>query len=51
VLYLIQLIPMDPTIKTIVRVVVILAVVLWLLESFGVIGPTDFHSHIGRMRS
>jgi hypothetical protein len=29
--------PMDGTIKTIVNVVVIIAVVLWLLRSFGVV--------------
>lgn len=33
-LYLVQLIPMDPKILTIIRVVVILAVVLWLLDLF-----------------
>lgn len=39
VLYLIQLIPMDGTIKQIIRVVVILFVILWLLQSLGI-----FHS-------
>ncbi|WP_439545172.1 Thivi_2564 family membrane protein [Sandarakinorhabdus sp.] len=29
--------PMDGTIKTIINVVVIIAVVLWLLRSFGVV--------------
>ncbi len=40
-LYLIQTIPMDATIRTIIRVVVILAVVLWLLQAFGLLsgGP------------
>jgi hypothetical protein len=38
VLYLIQTIPMDETIKVIIRVVVILAAVLWLLEAFGLLG-------------
>ncbi len=40
-LYLVQTIPMDATIKTIIRVVVILAVVLWLLQAFGLLsgGP------------
>lgn len=46
-LYLVQTIPMDQTIKTIIRVVVILAVILWLLEAFGLLsgGPI-----IGRQR-
>ena len=34
-LYLIGLIPMDGTIKQIIRVVVIIAVVIWLLQTFG----------------
>lgn len=38
-LYLIGLIPMDGTIKQIIRVVVIIAVILWLLQSFGLLGP------------
>jgi len=37
-LYLIDLIPMDVTIKKIIYVLVIVVVVLWLLQSFGVIG-------------
>jgi VIT1/CCC1 family predicted Fe2+/Mn2+ transporter len=37
-LYLIGLIPMDGTIKQIIRVVVIIAVVIWLLQSFGLLG-------------
>lgn len=38
VLYLINtLIPMDAKIKTIINVVVILAVLLWLLEAFGLL--------------
>ena len=36
VLYLISLIPMDATILRIIQIVVILAVVLWLLQGFGV---------------
>jgi hypothetical protein len=45
VLYLIELIPMDGTIKQIIRIIVILGVIVWLLQSFGVIGPlnTLFH--------
>jgi len=38
-LYLVSLIPMDPTIRKIIVAVVLLAVVLWLLESFAVVGP------------
>jgi hypothetical protein len=30
-------IPMDPKIKTILNVVVVIAVVLWLLQAFGVL--------------
>ena len=37
-LYLIDIIPMDGTIKQIIRVIVIIAVVVWLLQSFGFIG-------------
>lgn len=41
VLYVINtLIPMDPKMKTIVNIVVVCAVLLWLLQSFGFIGPT-----------
>lgn len=36
-LYLVNSLPMDGTIKTVIRVVVVLAVVLWLLEAFGLI--------------
>jgi len=32
------LIPMQPQIKTIINVVVIIAVLLWLLEAFGLLG-------------
>jgi hypothetical protein len=46
-LYLIGLIPMDGTIKQIIRVVVILAVIIWLLQSFGLIGSIG-HSHLVR---
>lgn len=38
VLYLVDLIPMDGTIKQIIRVIVIILVVIWLLQSFGFIG-------------
>ena len=42
-LYLVGLIPMDPTIAKIIRVVVILAVVVWILESLGAFGPLHLH--------
>lgn len=39
-LYLLQQIPMDPVILTIIRVVVLLLVVLWLIQAFGLMaGP------------
>jgi hypothetical protein len=37
-LYLVDLIPMDRAIKQIIRIIVIIAVVIWLLEAFGLIG-------------
>jgi hypothetical protein len=46
-LYLIGLIPMDGTIKQIIRVVIIIAVIIWLLQSFGLLGPIG-HSHMLR---
>ena len=42
-------IPMQPTIKRIINVVVILAVVLWLLSVFGILGSIDT-IHVGRIR-
>ena len=36
-LYLVGLIPMDPTMSKIIRVLVILAVVLWIVEGFGLL--------------
>jgi len=44
-LYLVELIPMDATIKQIIRIIVIIAVVVWLLEAFGLIGSINglFH--------
>lgn len=44
-LYLIGLIPMDGTIKQIIRVVIIIAVILWLLQSFGLLGSMG-HGHL-----
>ena len=35
VLYLIDLIPMDGAIKQIIRLIIIIAVVVWLLRAFG----------------
>jgi len=41
VLYLIEnYVPMSPPIKTILRVVVVLVLILWLLQQFGIVGPT-----------
>jgi hypothetical protein len=37
-LYLIGMIPMDGTIKHIIRLVVLFVVVVWLLQSFGLLG-------------
>ena len=42
-LYLIGLIPMDSTIKQIIRIVVIIAVILWLVQSLGLLGPHPIH--------
>lgn len=40
-LYLIETyIPMSPPIKIVIRVVVVLLLVLWLLQLFGITGPT-----------
>jgi hypothetical protein len=36
-LYLIEQIPMDPALRTIIRVVVILCVVLYLVSAFGLL--------------
>ncbi|HTD97552.1 MAG TPA: Thivi_2564 family membrane protein [Edaphobacter sp.] len=38
ILYLIGMIPMDGTIKQIIRIVVIIAVIIWLLQTFGLLG-------------
>jgi type IV secretory pathway TrbL component len=40
-------IPMDNKIKTIMNVVVVIAVVLWLLSAFGVLGSME-SMHMGR---
>jgi hypothetical protein len=36
-LYLISLLPIDPAIATIIRVVVIVAVIIWLFHALGVL--------------
>ena len=45
VLYLIDLIPMDGTIKQIIRGIVIVLVIIWLLETFGFIGSLSNVMH------
>lgn len=47
-LYLInQVIPMDGNIKKIINVVVVICVLLWLLEVFGLIRTGMLHGRIG----
>lgn len=41
-----HLVPIDPKFKTVINVVIGLALLLWLLELFGIIGPW----HIGHLR-
>jgi hypothetical protein len=50
VLYLIDLIPMDGTIKQIIRLIVIICVVIWLLQAFGLIGSLNGLLHPGPTR-
>jgi hypothetical protein len=39
-LYIVEtLLPLDATIKRIIHIVVVLAVCIWLLQAFGIIGP------------
>jgi len=45
VVYLIDLIPMDGTIKNIIRGIIIVAVVVWLLQQFGFIGSVNSLFH------
>jgi hypothetical protein len=47
-LYLVSTLPIDATIKTIIRAVVIVAVVLWLLEALGIFGSLGLNTRIGR---
>jgi hypothetical protein len=47
VLYLINLIPMDNTIKQIIHAIIVVLVVVWLLQSFGLIGSIHNLIHSG----
>ncbi|MGA1982362.1 MAG: Thivi_2564 family membrane protein [Acidobacteriaceae bacterium] len=49
-LYLVDLIPMDRTIKQIIRVIVIIGVVIWLLQAFGLIGSISGLLHPSPVR-
>lgn len=49
-LYLIDIIPMDRAIKQIIRIIVIIAVVVWLLEAFGLIGSLNSILHPAPVR-
>jgi hypothetical protein len=49
-LYLVELIPMDRTIKQIIRIIVIIGVVLWLLQAFGLIGSISGLLHPAPVR-
>ena len=44
-LYLIDLIPMDGTIKQIIRGIIIVLVIIWLLQDFGLIGSVRNFFH------
>lgn len=45
VLYLIDLIPMDSTIKQIIRGIIIVLVIVWLLQAFGFMGSVHSYFH------
>ncbi len=47
-LYLIGLIPMDPTIAKLIRIVVIIFAVLYVIESLGLLGG-GFHGWSGHL--
>lgn len=50
-LYLIErYIPMDAGIKTLLRIVVIIIVAIWVLQSLGVLGSVTGHSHVDDVR-
>jgi len=40
-MYLVNLIPMDATIRKIIQIVVIVVVVLWLLQAIGILGSVN----------
>jgi len=44
-LYLVDIIPMDGTIKQIIRAIVIVGVIIWLLQAFGLIGSVGSLVH------
>ena len=44
-LYLIDLIPMDRTIKQIIRGIIIVLVIVWLLQAFGFMGSVHSYFH------
>ena len=46
-MYLVDLIPMDATIKRILQIVVILVVVLWVLEALGIIVSLGTYGMMG----
>ncbi len=46
-LYIITLIPMDATIRKVIHIVVLVAVILWLLQAFGVLSTVG-SIHVGR---
>lgn len=49
ILYLVEtLLPLDPTIKQIIRVVIVLAVILWLLSLVGLIPARIGHAEVLR---
>jgi hypothetical protein len=50
VLYLIDIIPMDGTIKQIIRLIIIIAVIIWLLQAFGLIGSISGLLHPAPVR-
>ena len=50
VLYLIDIIPMDGTIKQIIRLIIIIGVIIWLLQAFGIIGSVGGLLHPAPVR-
>jgi hypothetical protein len=38
-LYIVNMLPLDATIKKVIHIVALIVVVLWLLQVFGVLGP------------